>query len=240
MTNSEAILDNRQETGHYIRDLQNTSLQNERFCARIIEALLFASQSPLAIDELQSRLPHGIVIDVLKIIRSLQAHYEGRGIEVIEINKKWLIRTAPDLSDYMVRDVVEHKKLSKSALETLGIIAYHQPVTRPEIENIRGVALSKGTLDHLMQIGWIRLGTRRETPGRPVTFVTTDNFLEHFGLKSIKDLPGIKELKDAGFLDSGGRALSDDELRILLDDDIEKKDNNDNLAMSFDFKEDEI
>lgn len=190
---------------------------NEKFALRIIEALLFSAQSPMAVDELYMAFPDNLNCDVLKLLRQLQATYEGRGIEIIEINKKWLIRTAPDLATYLVRDIVQHKKLSKSAIETLGIIAYHQPVTRTEIESIRGVAISKGTLDILMEMGWIRLGKRRETPGRPVTFVTTDDFLEHFGLKSTKDLPGLKELKEAGFLDSLGRTVTDDEMKSFMD-----------------------
>jgi segregation and condensation protein B len=200
-----------------IEDIRNNSQDNEKFFLRVIEALLFSAQSPLAIDEIYAHLSEDTYIDVLKLLRQLQANYEGRGIEVIEINKKWLIRTAPDLASHLVRDIVQHKKISKSAIETLGIIAYHQPVTRTEIESIRGVAVSKGTLDILMEMNWIKLGRRRETPGRPVTFMTTDDFLEHFGLKSTKDLPGLKELKEAGFLDSAGRNVTDDEMRSLLD-----------------------
>jgi segregation and condensation protein B len=200
-----------------INDIRQKNLDNEKFALRVIEALLFSAHSPLAIDELYTHLPDTIQCDVTKLLRQLQADYEGRGIEIIEINKKWLIRTAPDLATHLVRDVIQHKKLSKSAIETLGIIAYHQPVTRTEIESIRGVAVSKGTLDILMEMNWIRLGRRRETPGRPVTFITTDDFLEHFGLKSTKDLPGLKELKEAGFLDSLGRDVTDDEMKSLLD-----------------------
>ena len=200
-----------------INDIRQKNLENEKFALRVIEALLFSAHSPLAIDEIYTHLPDTIQCDVTQLLRQLQGDYEGRGIEIIDINKKWLIRTAPDLATHLVRDVIQHKKLSKSAIETLGIIAYHQPVTRTEIESIRGVAVSKGTLDILMEINWIKLGRRRETPGRPVTFITSDEFLEHFGLKSAKDLPGLKELKEAGFLDSLGRDVTDDEMKSLLD-----------------------
>ena len=211
------MVNNTQGTPFDIDEIRQINQDTEKFLLRVIEALLFSAQSPLAIDEIYTHLPQDIHIDITKLLRKLQADYEGRGIEIIEINKKWLVRTAPDLAHHLVRDVVQHKKLSKSAIETLGIIAYHQPVTRTEIESIRGVAISKGTLDILMEIGWIRLGRRRETPGRPVTFITTDEFLEHFGLKSTKDLPGLKELKEAGFLDSVGRNVTDDEMKALLE-----------------------
>ncbi len=221
-----------------IDTIRHNNKNNEKFFLRVIEALLFSAQSPLAIDEIYAHLSEDIYIDVLKLLRQLQADYEGRGIEIIEINKKWLIRTAPDLASHLVRDIVQHKKLSKSAIETLGIIAYHQPVSRTEIEAIRGVAVSKGTLDILMEMNWIKLGRRRETPGRPVTFMTTDDFLEHFGLKSTKDLPGLKELKEAGFLDSSGRNVTDDEMRSLLDmqqnDITEKQEDSELTQFNFD------
>jgi segregation and condensation protein B len=200
-----------------IQEIREKNHENEKFALRIIEALLFSACSPLSIDEIYAHIPNNIHCNILQLIRQIQANYEGGGIEIIEINKKWLIRTAPDLVQYLVRDIVLHKKLSKSAIETLGIIAYHQPVTRTEIESIRGVAISKGTLDILMEMNWIKLGKRRETPGRPVTFITTDDFLEHFGLKSTKDLPGLKELKEAGFLDSLGRDVTDEEMKSMLD-----------------------
>lgn len=200
-----------------INNIRDQNAASEKFVLRILEALLFSSQSPMAIDEFYAYLPQDFSGDVHRLLRQLQAAYEGRGIEIIEINKKWVIRTAPDLADFLVRDVIEQKKLPKATLETLSIIAYHQPTTRAEIESIRGVAVSKGTLDTLMEMGWIRLGKRRETPGRPVTFITTDSFLEHFGLRSVKDLPGLKELKDAGFLDSVGHQITDAEMKSLLE-----------------------
>lgn len=218
-----------------INDIRQENRDNEKFALRLVEALLFSSQSPLGIDEIYCYFPDNMNFDILKIVKHLQANYEGRGIEIVEINKKWFIRTAPDLANYLVRDIVEHKKLSKSAIETLGIIAYHQPVTRTEIEAIRGVAVSKGTLDILIEMGWVRLGRRRETPGRPVTFITTDEFLEHFGLKSTKDLPGLKELKEAGFLDSAGRDLTDEEMKSLLDLEAENNVDNNKNQQSIEF-----
>ncbi|MFT6072253.1 MAG: segregation and condensation protein B [Alphaproteobacteria bacterium] len=227
-----------QQDSDNIEQIKYNNHNKETFARRIIEALLFSSPSPLSIDEIYTHLPDDLHLDIHQLLRKLQADYEGRGIEIIQINKKWLIRTAPDLADYLIRDLVEHKKLSKSAIETLGIIAYHQPVTRTEIEAIRGVAVSKGTLDILMEISWIKIGRRRETPGRPVTFITSDYFLEHFGIKTTQDLPGLRELKEAGFLDSVGRQVTDDEMKALLslnddtDDDIDQ-DNQESMTFTF-------
>jgi len=215
------------------QDIIQTNQNKETFTKRIIEALLFSASSPLSIDEIYRYLPQDLHIDVYKILRLIQADYDGRGIEIIEINKKWSIRTALDLTEYLTRDIIEHKKLSKSSLETLGIVAYHQPVTRTEIESIRGVSISKTTLDQLMAMNWIKLGRRRETPGRPITFMTTEYFLEHFGLKSIKDLPGLRELKEAGFLDSTGRQITDDEMKSMLD--LEQDQDNSQESMTFTF-----
>lgn len=202
----------------HIDEIKTSNRDLDIFSTRIVEALLFSNSSPMSLYEIAEKLPH--YADIQKILRKLQAKYEGSGIELYEINQKWIFRTAPDLAEYMVRDIIENKKLSKSALETLGIVAYHQPVTRTEIESIRGVAVSKGTLDILMEMGWIKLGRRRETPGRPLTFITTDSFLEHFGLRSIKDLPGIKELKEAGFLDSAGKEITEEEMKFLLEESV--------------------
>ncbi len=173
---------------------------------RIAEALLFASAEPLSAEELAGRLPEGA--DVEKILQDLQELYAPRGVNLVRVAGKWAFRTAGDLSFVLARDVVEQRKLSRAAMETLSIIAYHQPVTRAEIEEIRGVATSKGTLDLLLETGWIRLRGRRKVPGRPVTYGTTPAFLEHFGLDAIEDLPGLEELKGAGFLE-GGRVPSD-------------------------------
>lgn len=167
---------------------------------RMLEALLFAAAEPLDEATLAERLPKGA--DVPGLIRQLQAQYADKGVNLVRVAGKWAFRTAEDLSFLMRRDAVEEKRLSRAALETLAIIAYHQPVTRSEIEDIRGVTTSRGTLDTLLEIGWIKLRGRRRTPGRPVTYGTTDAFLEHFGLAEIGDLPGLSDLKAAGLLDA--------------------------------------
>ena len=187
---------------------------NEAHALRVVEALLFSTDTPMSLADIAIHLPEGT--DVKWILRKLQSLYEGRGVAICENGNKWAFRTAPDLAPYLMRYVKQSRKLSRSAQEVLGIIAYHQPITRIEIESIRGVGISKGTLDILMEIGWIKLGKRRETPGRPVTFVTTDMFLDHFGLHSVRDLPGIKELKEGGFLDGTGRDITSEELQSLL------------------------
>jgi segregation and condensation protein B len=166
---------------------------------RIAEALLFASATPVGRDELRARLPEGADVDA--ILRELAAHYAPRGVNLVKVAGRWAFRTAGDLAYVMARDVVEPRKLSRAAMETLAIIAYHQPVTRAEIEEIRGVATSKGTLDLLLETGWIRLRGRRRAPGRPVTYGTTPVFLDQFGLDAVDDLPGLEELKGAGFLE---------------------------------------
>lgn len=166
---------------------------------RIAEALLFAAAEPLSTQDLSSRLPQGA--DVEAIVKDLAAHYAPRGVNLVRVAGKWAFRTAGDLSFVLARDAVEPRRLSRAALETLAIIVYHQPVTRAEIEEIRGVATSKGTLDTLLETGWVRLRGRRRVPGRPVTYGTTPSFLDHFGLDAIDDLPGLDELKGAGFLE---------------------------------------
>ena len=166
---------------------------------RIVEAILFASAEPVAVDRFVKFLPAGTNVETL--LADLQANYANRGINLVEVAGKWALRTAGDLSFILRRETVEQKRLSRAALETLAIIAYHQPVTRAEIEDIRGVAISKGTLDILLDIGWARMRGRRRTPGRPVTYGTTDAFLSHFGLNEVGDLPGLQELKGAGLLD---------------------------------------
>jgi len=167
---------------------------------RILEALLFAATEPLDAASLAKHL--GAKDDVGQLMEELQTLYAGRGVNVVRIANKWAFRTAEDLSFLLETYSVEQRKLSKAALETLAIIAYHQPVTRAEIEDIRGVSTSKGSLDVLLEISWVRLRGRRRAPGRPVTYGTTDTFLEHFGFDSIRDLPGLAELKGAGLLDS--------------------------------------
>lgn len=167
---------------------------------RIVEALLFAASEPLSTEQLTAALPEGA--DLASLLEDLQANYANRGVNLVQVAGRWALRTASDLSFLLRREAVEQKRLSKAALETLAIIAYHQPVTRAEIEEIRGVAISKGTLDTLLEIGWTRMRGRRRTPGRPVTYGTTPAFLGHFGLNEIADLPGLQELRGAGLLDT--------------------------------------
>jgi segregation and condensation protein B len=170
-----------------------------REAMRIAEALLFAATEPLDEAEIARRMPdHVKVGDVLAAVRE---DYAGRGINLVRAGKRWLFRTAPDLGWLLSRGETERKKLSRAALETLAIVAYHQPVTRAEIEEVRGVAISKGTMDVLLETGWVRLRGRRRAPGRPVTYGTTEAFLLHFGLEAIGDLPGLEELKGAGMFD---------------------------------------
>jgi segregation and condensation protein B len=167
---------------------------------RAIEALLFASGEALSVDEISARFADGA--DVGGALKALQAHYAGRGVELIEAAGKWRFQSAPDLKHLFTETKAEPKRLSKAGLECLAIIAYHQPVTRAEIEEIRGVSLSRGTLDLLLEIGWVRPRGRRRTPGRPLTYGTSDAFLSHFGLGSLDDLPGKDDLKAAGLLDA--------------------------------------
>ena len=167
--------------------------------SRIAEALIFVSSDPVEEKDIAKRMPEGV--SAREALEALRAHYAGRGINVIRVNTRWTFRTATDLSWLLSREVSEPRKLSRAAIETLAIIAYHQPVTRAEIEDIRGVAISKGTLDVLLETGWVRLRGRRKAPGRPVTYGTTDTFLLHFGLEQISDLPGLDELKSAGLFD---------------------------------------
>jgi segregation and condensation protein B len=167
---------------------------------RILEALLFAASEPLAEAYLATHLKSED--DVAALLEELKGFYASRGVNLVRVAGKWAFRTAEDLSYLLERHATEQRRLSKAAMETLAIIAYHQPVTRAEIEEIRGVAVSPGTLDALMEVGWVRLRGRRRAPGRPITYGTTDEFLDHFGLDAIKDLPGLAELKGAGLLDS--------------------------------------
>ena len=166
---------------------------------RLVEAMLFAATEPLEEAVIGSRLPEGA--DLQAILAALARHYEGRGVVLVRVAGKWAFRTAADLAPRLRVERAVTRRPSRAAVETLAIIAYHQPVTRAEIEEIRGVSLSRGALDTLLEAGWIRPGRRRKTPGRPVTWVTTDAFLEHFGLAGLEDLPGAEELKAAGLLD---------------------------------------
>ena len=167
---------------------------------RMIEAILFASSDPITVKEIIGRLPHGCEPE--KALINLKEKYKSRGINLVKVGDCWALRTASDLSFLMQKETVEVRKLSRAALETLAIIAYHQPVTRAEIEEVRGVSVSRGTIDLLMELDWIKIGRRRTSPGRPITFAITQNFLDHFGLESARDLPGLKELKSAGLLES--------------------------------------
>jgi segregation and condensation protein B len=191
---------------------------------RRVEALLFAAAGPLSAADIARRLPEDA--DVGRALSRLVERYRDRGVTLQVVADRWSFRTAPDLGFLMTEEREEPRRLSKAALETLAIVAYHQPVTRAEIESVRGVSLSKGTLDQLLEMGFVRLRGRRRTPGRPVTYGTADRFLEHFGLASLSDMPGVQEMKAAGLLDmsmpSGfevpdpGRATDgDDELDLL-------------------------
>ena len=166
---------------------------------RLLEALLFAAGEPLDEATLGRRLPDGV--DVKDALARLKAEYASRGVNLVRIGKKWTFRTATDLGWLLTRQTVETRKLSRAAIETLAIVAYHQPVTRAEIEEIRGIATAAGTLDVLLRTGWIRPRGRRKAPGRPITYGTSDDFLSHFGLEAVGDLPGLDELKGAGLLE---------------------------------------
>ena len=184
---------------------------------RMVEAILFASAEPVTVKELNDRMPHGA--DAAEALVLLRRRYEGRGVRVLKVGDAWAIRTAPDLGFLMQKETVETRKLSRAAIETLAIVAYHQPATRAEIEEIRGVAVSRGTVDQLLELEWIRFGRRRMTPGRPVTYVVTQQFLDHFGLESARDLPGLKELRAAGLLDNRPLPGAD----VVLDDEGEEQ-----------------
>ena len=166
---------------------------------RLLEALLFAAGEPLDEATLGRRLPDGV--DLKDALARLKAEYASRGVNLVRIGKKWTFRTADDLSWLLTKQTVETRKLSRAAVETLAIVAYHQPVTRAEIEEIRGIATAAGTLDVLLRTGWIRPRGRRKAPGRPITYGTTEDFLSHFGLEAVSDLPGLDELKGAGLLE---------------------------------------
>jgi segregation and condensation protein B len=187
---------------------------------RIVEALLFAASEPLDETKIAKHFVEGE--DVKALLEELQGIYAGRGVNLVRVAGKWAFRTADDLSFLLEKQAVEQRRLSRAALETLAIIAYHQPVTRAEIEEIRGVSTSKGTIDVLLETGWIKLRGRRRAPGRPVTYGTTESFLEHFGFDHIQDLPGLNELRGAGLLDStlppGFSMPTPDDASALRDD----------------------
>jgi len=195
---------------------------------RMVEAMIFASSEPVAEKALASRLPEGT--NLKELLSEVQSAYANRGVNLVRVGDAWAFRTADDLSFLLQKEAVETRRLSKAALEVLAIVAYHQPVTRAEIEEVRGVVTSKGTLDVLLETGWVRMRGRRKTPGRPVTYGTTGEFLDHFGLEQVRDLPGLDELKGSGLLQSQVPAtfavpvpsdddeLEDDEEPFTLDD----------------------
>ena len=167
---------------------------------RMLEAILFSVSEPMSKQQLEKRMPIGS--DVSEALVAMKNRYSTRGVNLVRVGEGYALRTAPGLGFLMQKESVETRKLSRAAIETLAIIAYHQPVTRSEIEEIRGVSVSSGTIDILLELEWIKLGRRRQSQGRPVTFIVTQVFLDHFGMESSKDLPGIKELRDAGLLDN--------------------------------------
>jgi len=181
---------------------------------RAVEAALFAAEQPMTAEALSTHLGGA---DVREVLRTLQAHYEPRGIHLVERGKRWHFETAPDLAHLLRREREQVRRLSRAATEVLAIIAYHEPVSRAEIEAIRGVQTAKGTLDVLMEAGWVRVAGRREVPGRPVIYATTPDFLAHFGLQSRKDLPGIDELRATGLLDP----VDDEMVELALAGDAE-------------------
>lgn len=193
---------------------------------RAVEAALFASDQPMTVEHIRGYVGDGV--DVPEALARLASHYEGRGIELVQRGKSWHFQTAADLAHLLRREREESRKLSRAAVETLSIIAYHEPVSRAEIEAIRGVQISKGTLDVLMEAGWVRPAGRREVPGRPLIYATTPGFLTHFGLASRRDLPGLDDLKAAGLLDpiditQGNMMFAGEE----SDSELEIADNND-------------
>lgn len=181
-------------------DFRDDHLELHARNLRILEALLFASAEPIDLRDAAPFLSDAA--DVEALAAELQASYAGRGVNLVQRGSKWAFRTAEDLNFLLRREETDTRPLSRAALETLSIIAYHQPVTRAEIEDVRGVSISKGTLDVLMEAGWVRMRGRRRTPGRPVTYGTTEGFLDHFGLESLGDLPGLEEFKGSGLLSS--------------------------------------
>jgi len=204
--------------------VDNTQRQERAEELRILEALLFAADSPLDEKILAKRLPAGV--DVRALLAQLQKEYEPRGVNLVRVAGKWSLRTASDLAWLLTHESVVTRKLSRAAIETLSIVAYHQPVTRAEIEEVRGVTTSKGTLDVLLETGWIKLRGRRKAPGRPVTYGTTEAFLSHFGLEAVTDLPGLDELRGAGLVE---RAVPSDFAVPVPSDDPALRDDEDPL-----------
>jgi segregation and condensation protein B len=228
-----------------------TSDTSDRFRQlRLIEALLFASAEPMGAEQIRRHVPDGVDVDAL--LEELSGLYANRGVTLVRIGQRWAFRTAADVAPMMQIETTAVRKPTRAAIETLAIVAYHQPATRAEIEEIRGVALSRGTLDTLLEAGWIKPRGRRRTPGRPVTWGTTEAFLDHFGLESLDSLPGVAELKAAGLIDSRpaitalsarGRLLApgepgDDTRDLDADEDAEDADADDELPLEAGFGED--
>ncbi|MCO4796368.1 MAG: SMC-Scp complex subunit ScpB [Amylibacter sp.] len=186
---------------------------------RMLEAILFSVSEPISKQQLEKRMPIGS--DVSEALVAMKNRYSTRGVNLVRVGEGYALRTAPGLGFLMQKESVETRKLSRAAIETLAIIAYHQPVTRSEIEEIRGVSVSSGTIDILLELEWIKLGRRRQSPGRPVTFIVTQVFLDHFGMESSKDLPGIKELRDAGLLDNRPPpgSMTESDINDFIEDD---------------------
>ncbi len=203
---------------------------------RILEALLFASAEPLTPKALHERMPEGA--DLGACLNALQEHYAGRGVNLVHLDGAWAFRTAADLGEALQIEKNVERKLSRAAMETMAIIAYHQPITRAEIENIRGVVTHRGTLDSLIEAGWVKPGRRRETPGRPLTWVTTTAFLDQFALESIMDLPGLDDLKASGLLDRRPAIDALPETPDMLDRLVEEE--NEKQEREEDFEEDEL
>jgi len=200
MTETQDVVNLRREGG-VEQAVEGAARRPDPRVLRMVEAVLFASAEPLSEKALLARLP--AEADLTGVMNELRRHYQGRGVQLVRVGEGWAFRTAGDLAFLFRQEAVEPKKLSRAALEVLAIVAYHQPVTRAEIEEIRGVETSKGTLDMLLETEWVRLRGRRRTPGRPVTYGTTQHFLDHFGLEGLGDLPGADELKGAGLLSPG-------------------------------------
>lgn len=201
---------------------------------RLLEALLFASASPVPMKVMTERLPEDAEIPAL--IEELTSHYKDRGVNLVKVGNAWAFRTAPELGQQLTIEREVTRKLSRAAVETLAIVAYHQPITRAEIEEIRGVSISRGTMDILLEMGWIRPKGRRRTPGRPVTWGTSHGFLDHFGLTDIHDLPGLEELKKTGLLRQG-QTISD---VLRSDDDSDDDDADEDQLMLDDMMTDEM
>jgi segregation and condensation protein B len=199
--NAQVMMNEENETGDAFDDAVVTMhpMAERSQNLRIVEAMLFAAAEPISLEAFKEFLADGT--DIESILSDLTENYANRGVNIVNVAGKYALRTAADMGSILRREKTEQKRLSKPALETLAIIAYHQPTTRAEIEDVRGVAISKGTLDNLLEIGWVKMRGRRKTPGRPVTYGTTEGFLGHFGLNELTDLPGLQELKAAGLLD---------------------------------------